>query len=187
MTLSGGATNPRIHTPADGSPVGPVIVRVLSAKLEELKVQILLNTTATKIMTTDGAASGIEAKDENGNPFKITAKAVIVATGGLGANSQMVESYRPDLVGFSTTNHKGATGDGIVMPRHWGRPDRHWRDPDPPDHRSCHRLSVYRRPARDGAILINAEGKRFTDEPLTRDGIRQHPETDRQDRLSDHQ
>ncbi len=172
VTLSGGATNPRIHTPADGSPVGPVIVRVLSAKLEELKVQILLNTTATKIMTTDGAASGIEAKDENGNPFKITAKAVIVATGGFGANSQMVESYRPDLVGFSTTNHKGATGDGIVMAQALGA-----------DLTDIGEIQIHPTtdPATgylfteglrgDGAILINAEGKRFTDELLTRDVV----------------
>src|SRR5699024_3640693 len=45
-SLSGGATNPRIHTPADGSTVGPIIVKTLSDKLDELDVEIMLNTEA---------------------------------------------------------------------------------------------------------------------------------------------
>ena len=55
VTLSGGQTNARIHTPADGSPVGPVIVDVLSNKLDELGVEILLNTKVEKLIEKDGA------------------------------------------------------------------------------------------------------------------------------------
>lgn len=38
-----------------------------------------------------------------------------MATGGFSANSAMVVKYRPDLEGFVTTNHKGATGSGIAL------------------------------------------------------------------------
>ena len=172
VTLSGGATNPRIHTPVDGSAVGPVVVKVLSAKLEALKVEIMLNTEATKILTKDGAAVGIEAKDENGNPFKIEAKAVIIATGGFGANSEMVEGFRPDLVGFSTTNHKGATGDGIVMAQAVGADLTDIGEIQIHPTTDPETGYMFTEGLRgDGAILINAEGKRFTDELLTRDVV----------------
>lgn len=172
VTLSGGATNPRIHTPVDGSAVGPVVVKVLSAKLEALKVEIMLNTEATKILTKDGAAVGIEAKDANGNPFKIEAKAVIIATGGFGANSEMVEGFRPDLVGFSTTNHKGATGDGIVMAQAVGADLTDIGEIQIHPTTDPETGYMFTEGLRgDGAILINAEGKRFTDELLTRDVV----------------
>ena len=45
----------------------------------------------------------------------IKAKAVIVAAGGFGANPVMVVSYKPNLKGFGTTNHRGATGDAFEM------------------------------------------------------------------------
>lgn len=175
VTLSGGATNPRIHTPADGSPIGPVVVSVLSKKLEELDVQILLNTTAKKLIEKDGAVVGVEAVDKNDNPFTVNAKAVILATGGFGANSEMVEQYRPELEGFSTTNHAGATGTGIVMAQEVGA-----------DLMQIEQIQIH--PTTDpetgylfteglrgdGAILVNKEGKRFTDELLTRDVVSQN-------------
>jgi len=172
VTLSGGATNPRIHTPEDGSPVGPVVVRVLSDKLEELKVDIMMETTAKKINVKDGAVTGIEATDVNGNSFMINAKAVIVTTGGFGANSTMVEEYRPDLVGFSTTNHSGATGDGISMSLESGAgltdigeiQTHPTTDPE-----SGYMFTEGLRG--DGAILVNSSGVRFTGELLTRDVV----------------
>lgn len=172
VTLSGGATNPRIHTPEDGSPVGPVVVKVLSKKLEELKVDIMLETKAEKIVEKDGVVTGIEATDKNGNPFTITAKAVVLATGGFGANSEMVQKYRPNLKGFSTTNHQGATGDGIIMAQEVGADltdigeiqIHPTTDPE-----SGYLFTEGLRG--DGAILVNAEGKRFTDELLTRDVV----------------
>lgn len=172
VTLSGGATNPRIHTPEDGSPVGPVVVRVLSDKLKELKVDIMMETTAKKINVKDGAVTGVEATDVNGNSFTINAKAVIVTSGGFGANSTMVEEYRPDLVGFSTTNHSGATGDGISMALETGAgltdigeiQTHPTTDPE-----SGYMFTEGLRG--DGAILVNSNGERFTDELLTRDVV----------------
>ncbi|WP_338470723.1 flavocytochrome c [Niallia sp. XMNu-256] len=175
VTLSGGQTNPRIHHPADGSPVGPVIVDVLSKRLKELDVTIMLNTTATKLIEKDGAVVGVEATDKNGNPFNVNAKAVILATGGFGVNYKMVEQYCPELKGFSTTNHDGATGDGITMAQEVGA-----------DLMQIEQIQIH--PTTDpetgylfteglrgdGAILVNKEAKRFTNELLTRDVVSQN-------------
>lgn len=175
VTLSGGATNPRIHQPADGSAIGPIVVDVVSKKLEELQVEIMLNTKATKLIEKDGTVVGLEAIDKNGNPFTVNAKAVVLATGGFGANSEMVEKYRPDLKGFNTTNHAGATGSGIVMAQEVGA------DLMQIDQIQIHPTTdpntgyLFTEGLRgDGAILVNKESKRFTDELLTRDVVSQN-------------
>ncbi len=172
VTLSGGATNPRIHTPADGSAIGPVVVRVLSEKLAELKVSILTETKAVAILEKDGTAIGVEAENKEGEKFKIKAGAVIMATGGFSANAEMVQSFRADLVGFSTTNHIGATGDGINMAEtlNAGLDDIQFIQTHPTtDPKTGYMFTEALRG--DGAILLNQEGKRFTDELLTRDVV----------------
>ncbi|MFS0660434.1 flavocytochrome c [Niallia alba] len=172
VTLSGGQTNPRIHQPVDGSPVGPVVVEVLSNKLKELNIPILLNTTADSLIEKDGAIVGVKATDKNMNPFTVTAKSVILATGGFGANAEMVIEYNENLEGFSTTNHAGATGSGIVMAEEVGA------DLVDIDQIQIHPTTdpetgyLFTEGLRgDGAILINKEGKRFTNELLTRDVV----------------
>lgn len=172
VTLSGGQTNPRIHQPVDGAPVGPVIVEVLSNKLKELNIPILLNTTADSLIEKDGAIVGVKATDKNMNPFTVTAKSVILATGGFGANAEMVIEYNENLEGFSTTNHAGATGSGIVMAEEVGA------DLVDIDQIQIHPTTdpetgyLFTEGLRgDGAILINKEGKRFTNELLTRDVV----------------
>ena len=175
VTLSGGQTNPRIHHPADGSPVGPVVVDVLSKKLKELNVDIMLNTTATKIIEENGAVVGIEATDENEQAFKVNAKAVVLATGGFGANHEMVEQYRPELKGFSTTNHDGATGDGITMAQEVGADLMQIEEIQIHPTTDPETGYLFTEGLRgDGAILVNKEGKRFTNELLTRDVVSQN-------------
>ena len=117
----GGASVKRIHRPLDDEgkviSVGSYMIPRLEDKCEEEGVEILLNTTATKILTdAEGAAVGIEATDnKTGGTVTVNAKAVILATGGFGANLDMVVEYKPDLAGFMTTNAAGAQGQGIDM------------------------------------------------------------------------
>ncbi|MFR4440523.1 MAG: FAD-dependent oxidoreductase, partial [Hungatella sp.] len=110
-----GASVKRIHRPSDTSAVGPMLVKTLNAKMEELNIPVLLETTAKNILVNeDGAVCGVVAEDKDGNEMTIECTAVVLATGGFGANTTMVEEYKPDLAGFGTTNHAGATGDGIT-------------------------------------------------------------------------
>ena len=79
-------------------------------------MRILLNTTATEILTDDkGAVTGILATGKNGEAVTINAKAVVLASGGFGANLDMVVEYKPELKGFMTTNAPGIQGQGIEM------------------------------------------------------------------------
>ena len=77
---------------------------------------MMLNTTATEILTDDnGAAVGIKATGASGETITINAKAVVLTTGGFGANLDMVVEYKPELKGFMTTNAPGILGQGIKM------------------------------------------------------------------------
>ena len=174
---AGGASVKRIHRPVDDQglviSVGSYMIPRLQSKCEELGVEILLNTTANKILTdADGAAVGIEATDKNGAAVTVNAKAVILATGGFGANLDMVTEYRPELEGFMTTNAAGAQGQGIDMAVAIGAGtvdmDQIQIHPTV-EYNSSQLITEGLRG--DGAILVNAEGNRFTDEVGTRDVV----------------
>ena len=112
ISFSGGASVNRIHAPADGSGVGAFLVDRFSAKLKELGVEVMLETAATELITdAEGQVTGVKAESPDA-VYTINAKAVILATGGFGANEEMYTTYRPDLKGTVTTNAPGATGDG---------------------------------------------------------------------------
>ena len=69
-----------------------------------------------EILMKDGKAVGIEAAGKTGNKVTINAKSVVIATGGFGANNDMVVAQNhPELKGYITTNAAGAQGQGIVM------------------------------------------------------------------------
>ena len=174
---AGGASVKRIHRPVDDQglviSVGSYIIPRLQSKCEELGVEILLNTTANKILTdADGAAVGIEATDKNGAAVTVNAKAVILATGGFGANLDMVVEYKPDLAGFMTTNAPGAQGQGIDMAVAIGAGTVDMDQIQIHPTVEANTAALITEGLRgDGAILVNAEGNRFTDEVGTRDVV----------------
>ena len=116
----GGASVKRIHRPVDGDgktvSVGSYMIPLLQENCDKAGVQTLLNTTATEILTdANGAAVGVKATGASGETVTVNAKAVVLATGGFGANLDMVVEYKPELKGFMTTNAAGAQGQGIEM------------------------------------------------------------------------
>jgi fumarate reductase flavoprotein subunit len=168
-----GASVKRIHRPSDTSAVGPMLVKALNAKVEELGIPVLLETKAEKILVDEnGAVCGVSATDKDGNEFTIDCTAVVLATGGFGANSEMVVKYKPELAGFCTTNHSGATGDGIKMAEELGAAfvdlDQIQTHPTV----NPETTTMYTEGVRgNGAILVNKEGKRFVNELETRDVV----------------
>lgn len=173
----GGASVKRIHRPvnAEGKTVsvGSFIVPVLEKSAQEHGVQILVNTTAGSILTDEsGAAAGVIATGKSGETITVNARAVILATGGFGANLDMVVQYQPGLAGFMTTNAPGIQGQGIGMAAAVGAATVDM------DQIQIHPTVQFDSAALiteglrgDGAILVNAEGKRFIDEVGTRDVV----------------
>ena len=173
----GGASVKRIHRPLNDEgkvvSVGSYMVpRLETACLENGSITFLMETTANTILTRDGAACGIVATGKGGETVTVNAKAVILATGGFGANLDMVAELKPELKGFMTTNAPGAQGQGIVMAQAVGAATV---DMDQiqihPTVQADTAALITEGLRGDGAILVNAEGKRFTDEVGTRDAV----------------
>ncbi|MER1992495.1 MAG: flavocytochrome c [Eubacteriales bacterium] len=172
ISFSGGASVNRIHAPEDGSGVGGFLVEHFSAKLEELGVSIMYNTDATELLVdAEGKICGVKAEGQDAN-YIFNCKAVILATGGFGANEEMYTQYRPDLKGTVTTNAPGATGDGILMAQALGADlvDIEQIQLHPTVEQSTSML-ITESVRGDGAILVNQKGERFTNELLTRDAV----------------
>ena len=172
ISFSGGASVNRIHAPEDGSGVGAYLVDRFSAKLNELGVDVMLETAATELLTdADGKITGVKAEGPDAI-YTINAKAVILASGGFGANEEMYTTYRPDLKGTVTTNAPGATGDGIVMAQALGADlvDIEQIQLHPTVEQTTSIL-ITESVRGDGAILVNQSGERFTNELLTRDAV----------------
>ena len=171
MGRGGGQTRARGHGPCDGSPVGIEIMRVLGERADKDHIDMRLNNRVTKILMKNGKVAGVQVKTPKGME-PINAKSVILATGGFGANHKMVEKYRPELKGFSTTNHPGATGDGIVLAQQVGAglTDIEQIQIHPTVIKKNGALISESMRAR-GGFLLNKNGKRFTNELLTRDVV----------------
>ena len=173
----GGASVKRIHRPvnAEGKTVsvGSYMIPLLQENCEKAGVKMMLDTTATEILTdANGAAVGVKATGASGETITINAKAVVLTTGGFGANLDMVVEYKPELKGFMTTNAPGILGQGIKMAQAIGA------DTVDMDQIQIHPTVEANTAALiteglrgDGAVLINAEGKRFIDEVGTRDVV----------------
>lgn len=170
--MFGGASVKRIHKPTGGSAVGPMLVTMLNDNIKKLGIPVMLETKAEEILVdADGKICGVKASNSTGE-ITIDCKAVVLATGGFGANAEMVVKYKSDLQGFATTNHSGATGDGIAMAEKLGAAfvdlDQIQTHPTV----NPETTDMYTEAVRgNGAVLINKEGKRFVNELETRDVV----------------
>ena len=113
--LMAGASQPRTHRPTGGALVGPEVVKTLYNAAKARQIDMRMNTQATKILMKDGKVTGIQVTNKKDGTYTIHAKAVVDAAGGFGANNDLVSKYVPRLKGFATTNHPGATGDGLLL------------------------------------------------------------------------
>lgn len=173
----GGASVKRIHRPvnAEGKTVsvGSYMIPLLEENCKKAGVQILLNTTANEILTdANGAAAGIKATGSTGETVTVNAKAVVLTTGGFGANLDMVVKYKPELKGFMTTNAAGIQGQGIEMAQAIGAATVDMDQIQIHPTVEANTAALITEGLRgDGAVLINEEGKRFIDEVGTRDVV----------------
>ncbi len=105
-THGGGTSRKRMHAAKDYS--GAEIMRTLRDEVQNRGIEIIDFTAAIElILDENGKAAGALLQNmETGERFVARAKTVILATGGAG---------RMHYQGFPTSNHYGATADGLVL------------------------------------------------------------------------
>ncbi len=173
VVATGGTSHKYLHKPEGGLPVGEYLVEKLKAQTEKLGVDVRVNTKATEILMENGQAVGVKAEDAEHN-YTIHAKSVVLTTGGFGANFDLMASYDESLRNAVTTNHSGATGDGIAMAQAVGADtvDMEQIQLHPTVIQSDGTL-VSESVRSHGAIIVNTEGKRFVNDLAGRDVVSQ--------------
>ncbi|MFC1803458.1 FAD-binding protein [Thermoproteota archaeon] len=106
LAPGGGTSRRRMHSCKDYT--GMEITRVLIDEVINREINYIELTAAVEFLKDDkGQVGGAILFDLDSDEYKIAkAKSTILATGGFG---------RLHIQKFETTNHYGATGDGIVM------------------------------------------------------------------------
>ena len=112
-THGGGTSRKRMHACKDYS--GAEIMRVLRDEVQNRQIPVVDFTSAIEIIKDENgkAAGAVLMNMETGELLVARAKTVIIATGGAG---------RMHYQGFPTSNHYGATADGLVMAYRAGAP-----------------------------------------------------------------
>lgn len=112
-THGGGTSRKRMHACKDYS--GAEIMRVLRDEVWNRQIPVVDFTAAVELIKDDrGQAAGAVLQNMETGEYKVArAKTVIIATGGAG---------RLHYQNFPTSNHYGATADGLVMGYRAGAP-----------------------------------------------------------------
>lgn len=157
--------------------LGTGYISTLEKAFKNYGGKILLETEAVKLIEKDDRIVGVIAKDKSGKEIEFTGeKAIIVATGGYAASFDMVSEYLDDGVyrdgdipaTIETTNHPGATGDGIILAKEVGGnviDMEHVQLLPMPADRFGPTIDV------DHVIFVNKDGKRYVKEDGRRDEI----------------
>jgi succinate dehydrogenase / fumarate reductase flavoprotein subunit len=111
LAAGGGTSRKRMHSCKDYT--GLEITRVLVDEFLSREISYVELTAAAELIKDDrGQVAGAVLYDLDSDEYYVArAKSTILATGGFG---------RLHIQGFETTNHYGATNDGVVMAYHAG-------------------------------------------------------------------
>jgi len=164
-THGGGTSRKRMHACADYS--GAEIMRTLRDEVFNCEIPVVDFTAAVELILDENgnAAGAVLVNMETGEYLVARAKTVVIATGGAG---------RLHYQGFPTSNHYGATADGLVLAYRAGLPLMY------PDTLQYHPTGaayptqifgclVTEKVRALGAMLINREGEAFMHPLETRD------------------
>ncbi len=98
---------------------GMGIIDTLVAVAEENGAEILMETRAIEIVMQDGKAAGVVAR-QGTTEYTISAKAVMLASGGFDGQDWSKQMYAPGAVGWHTFSSPDNTGDGIELAKQAG-------------------------------------------------------------------
>lgn len=164
--LSGGHSRPRVHSVGDYT--GMAIMHVLRDEVYNQQIEVLEFSPIVELLLGGDRCTGAVLMNlETNEYFVVRAKKVILATGGLG---------RLHLQKIPTTNHYGATADGLVVGYRAGAKlvfidsvQFHPTGTAYPD--QLIGLLVSEGLRARGAHLVNVDGERFINELETRDTV----------------
>ena len=152
---------------------GTEFIAKFQAKADELGIPVITNMKAEELIKNkDGRVVGVKATMD-GSEYTFNAKGgVVLATGGFGANPEMVKKYNPKIdERFKTTDAPGSTGEALYMAERAGAElvNMGYIQTYPICDPLSGAIELIADARFDGAIMLNQEGKRFVEELQRRD------------------
>ncbi|HCM88894.1 MULTISPECIES: flavocytochrome c [Vagococcus] len=177
VTMPVGALWRRGHKPLKNE--GYAYVAALETFVKEQGGEIITDTAVEEIIMTNGKASGVIGKGMNGQKVTVNADAVVIASGGFGANTKMLKQYNTYWTEIAddikTSNSPAITGDGIHLGKEVGAElvgmgfSQMMPVSDPNTGALFSGLQV----PPQNFVMINTDGKRFVNEYGSRDELTQ--------------
>ena len=152
---------------------GTEFISKFQAKADELGIPVITNMKAEELVKDkSGRVVGVKATMD-GTEYTFNAKGgVVLATGGFGANPEMVKKYNPKIdERFKTTDAPGTTGEALYMAERAGAElvNMGYIQTYPICDPLSGAIELIADARFDGAIMLNQEGKRFVEELGRRD------------------
>ena len=189
LGLFGGHSVARTHRPTQAT-IGYHLVETVYKKIKNIaSIKTIFNATVSELLTNDQKTriTGVKyyLNENSKNPITLSAKAVILASGGFGhdfdSEDSLLKEFVPDKMKFPTTNGKQTQGIGVKIARKIGigLTDMNQVQIHPTGFVNLNnRYEKNKILAPEllrgvGGILINQKGKRFCNELGTRDYVSQ--------------
>ncbi len=167
LRAGGGGSKPRLLRCKDYT--GLELMRTLKDCVQNEEIPLLEYSPVVELLTDgEGNCSGAVFKNLDNKKYRVVwAKTVVLATGGIG---------RLHIQGFPTSNHYGATGDGLPIAYRAGAKltlqDTFQYHPTGAVYPEPMAGTLVTEALRSvGAQLVNAKGERFINEMETRDAV----------------
>ena len=163
VMAASGMSVPRAHT---FNP--PEVIKAMTKYARDKGVEIVLNASAHRLVTdcASGRVIGVKATINKKNVVLGANKGVILAAGGFSRNPQLLAKFNPIMAKADAIAGAGTQGDGILMAQAIGADTL-----DTTYIKASYGFKLHPTIIQDmslitysGAIMINKEGKRFTDE-----------------------
>ncbi|WP_129045622.1 flavocytochrome c [Companilactobacillus metriopterae] len=165
LTTTGGMSVPRAHRPGSTAPIGAYLIKGLLEKISEYEIPVFNNMAVENIEKDDNRYT-VETADT-----KINAPAIVLTSGGFGANVELISKVRPELKEYKTTNQPGTMGDGLKLAENLNAEIINLSDIQvhpTVQQDTDHTYLIGETVRGEGAILVNKSGKRFVNELDTR-------------------
>ncbi|KRL30671.1 succinate dehydrogenase [Lactobacillus kefiranofaciens subsp. kefirgranum DSM 10550 = JCM 8572] len=175
VTMPVGALWRRGHKPVE--PMGYAYIHVLGDWVKEHGATVLTETRAKHLLLEDGRVVGVVAEKNDGSKITVHAKAVILTSGGFGANMKMVQKYNIYWKHIDndmpTTNSPAITGDGIKLGQEAGAAlvGMGFIQLMPVSDPKTGELFTGLQTPPENYIMVNQQGKRFVNEFAERDTL----------------
>jgi fumarate reductase flavoprotein subunit len=159
-----GHSVPRLHAPR--SRRGQDLLDDLESGAESRGIPIAVGNGAHRLVTgDDGAVIGAVINDGSGGESRVGAGKTILATNGYAANPELVKEFCPEIAGATYFGALGSTGEAVIWGRELGA--------DLANMAAYQGYAAVAYPQgsllswttmENGAILVNAEARRFGNE-----------------------